>query len=254
MKTITVETSMKCQSCLSKVEPVLESDTSIHDWTADLADPRKPITLTVADDVDAEHVVRLVNSVGIDATPASTTADAVAQTSEDRKPSSEEDSFRLSNYRPLLLVVAYVVGGTVFAESLLPGWNWSRAMTWFMGFFFVAFAFFKLLDISKFADAFSTYDIVAKRSRVYGLSYPWIELSLGIVFLSQHLLLIAAIVTLIVMAVGLVGVISAVRRKQQIQCACLGTVFNLPMSAVTIVENSVMIIMSAVMIWTALVG
>ena len=252
MKTITVETSMKCQSCLSKVETALESDSSIHDWTADLADPRKPITLTVADDVDAEDVIRLVNGVGIDATPASTNADTVDQASEAREQSSEEDSFRLSSYRPLLLVVAYVVGGTVFAESLLPGWNWLRAMTWFMGFFFVAFAFFKLLDISKFADAFSTYDIVAKRSRVYGLSYPWIELGLGIVFLSQHFLLAAAVVTLIVMAVGLVGVISAVRRKQQIQCVCLGTVFNLPMSAVTIVENSVMIIMSTVMIWMAI--
>ncbi len=48
--------------------------------------------------------------------------------------------------------------------------------------------------------------------------------------------------------VGLVSVIAAVRKKQAIQCACLGTAFDVPMSVVTIIENSVMIVMSAAMI------
>ena len=37
--------------------------------------------------------------------------------------------------------------------------------------------------------------------------------------------------------VGAVGVIKANRSGQKIECACLGTVFKLPMSVVTIVEN-----------------
>jgi|GEM_PF-3436074 len=54
--------------------------------------------------------------------------------------------------------------------------------------------------------------------------------------------------TALIMAIGLVGVISAVRRKQAIQCACLGTVFNFPMSVVTIVENSAMLAMAVIML------
>ncbi len=122
-----------------------------------------------------------------------------------------------------------------------------RVMNHFMGFFFTGFAFFKLLDIGKFADAFSTYDVIAKRSRWYGLAYPWIELAIGILFLTQSELFFVQAITFVIMSTGLIGVISAVRQKRAIQCACLGTVFNLPMSVVTIVENGAMIAMSLTM-------
>lgn len=117
-----------------------------------------------------------------------------------------------------------------------------------MGFFFLGFAFFKLQNIAGFADAFSTYDIVARRSRSYALAYPWIEFVLGLLFVTGLVPVATNIATFIVMLVGLVGVIAAVRKKQAIQCACLGTVFNLPMSVVTVIENSVMLAMAAVMI------
>ena len=59
--------------------------------------------------------------------------------------------------------------------------------------------------------------------------------------------LTADVVTAIIMCIGLIGVLSAVQKKQAIQCACLGTEFNLPMSVVTIIENSVMIVMAIAM-------
>ena len=58
----------------------------------------------------------------------------------------------------------------------------------------------------------------------------------------------ANILTAVIMSVGLIGVIAAVRKKQTIQCACLGTAFNLPMSVVTIIENSVMLAMALAML------
>jgi hypothetical protein len=45
-------------------------------------------------------------------------------------------------------------------------------------------------------------------------------------------------------------VILAVANKQKIRCACLGTGFNLPMTTVTIIEDLLMVAMSAYMlIW-----
>lgn len=234
----TYETDLRCQKCLAKIGPLLDAEERVRDWSVDLADPKKPLTVELRDAADSHRVVELMNGAGYRATPVAhvTPSDAA------------KEGFKLSNYKPLLLVVAYVIGATAIAESIHGGFEWQRAMNYFMGFFFLGFAFFKLLDIPAFADSFASYDIVAKRSRAYALAYPWIELTLGVLFVSGALPLVANGVTAVIMAVGLIGVIGAVLRKQTIQCACLGTVFNLPMSVVTIVENSVMLAMALVML------
>ena len=50
------------------------------------------------------------------------------------------------------------------------------------------------------------------------------------------------------MFVGLIGVSKSVIQKSKIQCACLGTVFNLPMSYITIIENGIMLSMALFML------
>lgn len=238
---------MKCEGCVSKVGPLLEADEHIVDWSVDLADTRKLVRAEVDTDHYAQHIIDLVNQAGFTATEV---ADGSGNSAEPpaTSPEAGNSQFRLSNYKPLFLVLVYVVAATLFTESLHEQFLWSRAMTWFMGFFFLGFAFFKLLDVGKFADVFATYDVIGKRSRTYGLAYPWVEVSLGTTYLSQRFLSVASVGTIVLMSVGLVGVIAAVRRKQAIQCACLGTAFNLPMSAVTIFENSLMIVMAAAML------
>jgi hypothetical protein len=71
---------------------------------------------------------------------------------------------------------------------------------------------------------------------------------LGIAFAIDFKPLVTNIVTLVVMTVSIVGVLQSVLNKRKIQCACLGAVFNLPMSTVTIIEDALMIVMSAVSI------
>ncbi len=53
---------------------------------------------------------------------------------------------------------------------------------------------------------------------------------------------------LVVMTVSIIGVLQTVLNKKKIQCACLGDVFKLPMSTVTIVEDGLMILMAIVML------
>ena len=125
-------------------------------------------------------------------------------------------------------------------------------MNHFMAGFFLVFSFFKLLDLRGFADSYSTYDIVAKRWRGWAYVYAFVELGLGIAYLSSAATLPVAAMTFIVMSISIVGVLQSVLNKRKIQCACLGAVFNLPMSTVTIIEDALMIIMSGVMLVTAL--
>ena len=114
--------------------------------------------------------------------------------------------------------------------------------------FFITFSFFKLLNLKAFAETYSMYDIVAKRIKAYGFIYPFIELALGIAFLTRFNPIATNIATLIVMSISIIGVLQSVLNKRKIQCACLGAVFNLPMSTVTIIEDALMIVMSGIML------
>jgi hypothetical protein len=54
------------------------------------------------------------------------------------------------------------------------------------------------------------------------------------------------------MTVSIIGVLQSVFNKRKIKCACLGAVFNLPMSTITIIEDLLMIGMSGTMLLTML--
>jgi hypothetical protein len=124
-------------------------------------------------------------------------------------------------------------------------------MRHFMAGFFLVFSFFKLLNVTAFADAYMTYDVVAKRARWYGLAYPFIELLLGLAYFVNFQPMVTNVVTLVVMGVGTIGVVESLLNKRKIRCACLGTVFNLPMSVVTLVEDTLMVAMALAMLFMA---
>jgi hypothetical protein len=105
-----------------------------------------------------------------------------------------------------------------------------------------------LLDVQGFADSYSMYDLIAKRIKAWGYIYIFVELGLGLLYATNLLPKLTNGVTLVVMSVSLIGVVQSVLNKRQIRCACLGSVFNLPMSTLTIIEDGLMIGMSLVML------
>ncbi len=123
-------------------------------------------------------------------------------------------------------------------------------MLLFMSGFFLAFSFFKYLDVKGFADSYATYDIVAKKFMAWGVIYPFVEFLLGIAYAINFNPFVTNVITFIVMMVSIIGVLQSVLNKRKIQCACLGAVFNLPMSTVTIIEDALMIAMSGITLIT----
>ena len=154
----------------------------------------------------------------------------------------------VTTYKPLLLILAFILGVTVLVEVRMGTFSGMRAMSTFMAGFFLLFSFFKLLDIRGFSSSYRMYDIVAKAIPGYGFVYPFVELALGAAYLTGFNPLVTNWVTLAVMSVSLIGVVQSVVNKRKIRCACLGSVFNLPMTTVTIVEDSLMIGMAALML------
>jgi copper chaperone CopZ len=170
-----------------------------------------------------------------------------------------------ATYRPLLLIVGYLLAASVLIQlgqhlhhgmglgESLQAVSAMEAMRYFMAGFFLVFSFFKLLDVEAFANAYAGYDLLAARWQPWGFIYPYVELALGLLYLTHIAPAFTHWATLIVMGFSAIGVVRAVMSKQQIQCACLGTVFKLPMSTVTIVEDVGMVAMAAgMLIWAGM--
>lgn len=146
-------------------------------------------------------------------------------------------------YKPLLLIFTYILILSLLWSITKTGFDTRLAMRIFMSGFFLTFSFFKMLDLKGFVESYAMYDIVAKRFRSWGFIYAFIELYLGIAYSLNFTPVLTNLLTVTVMAVSLVGVLQSVINKRTIRCACLGAVFNLPMSTVTILEDSLMISM-----------
>lgn len=233
MKTKKYATNLRCGSCVEKIAPRLNAEPSIRKWSVDLSAPLKTLTVE-GDDVSDDRVESLLTAAGYRILGPTLADEAESQPA----------TFQWSTYYPLLLVVAFLLGFVAYLEWLAGSFVAMRAMRNFMGGFFVTFAFFKLLDVRGFADAFRTYDIAARRFPLYGAAYPWIELALGVAYLTNFAPTATNIITLVLMGLGLAGVTQALLAKRRIQCACLGTVFKLPMSKVTFVEDALMAAMA----------
>lgn len=161
---------------------------------------------------------------------------------------AEQAKSWLVTYRPILLIFSYIIIISLLVQTFNHHFMLMRWMQHFMAGFFLVFSFFKFLDLKGFADSYAMYDVIAKRFYAWGYIYAFIELALGMAYLVNFNPFFTNTTTFLVMTASIIGVLQSVLKKQKIQCACLGAVFNLPMSTVTIVEDALMIVMSGIML------
>ncbi len=152
------------------------------------------------------------------------------------------------SYFPIFLIFAYMGCSTLLIQVGNVSFNWMQWMGHFMAGFFLVFSFFKLLNLKGFAESYSRYDIVAKKWNSWGYVYAFTELALGLAFLTGFNPVLTNSITFMVMTVSIIGVLQSVYNRRKIKCACLGSVFNLPMSTITIIEDALMIGMSGIML------
>jgi hypothetical protein len=80
------------------------------------------------------------------------------------------------------------------------------------------------------------------------LAYPFIELVLGVIYLMHWAGTAVHIFTLILMLVSAAGVARELWKGREIMCACLGVVFKIPMTYVTLLEDLLMAAMAGFML------
>ncbi len=237
---------MTCNGCQAKVQGLLAQVTGVKKVVVDLA--------------KGEATIDMEKYIATDELKSALKGYPKYQLSEISyqpqitTPAFEEEETKswIETYKPILLIFGYIIGITLLVEYMNGSFVWMRWLNHFMAGFFLVFSFFKLLNLKGFAESYSMYDIVAKKWNSWGYVYAFTELALGFAFLTGFKPLLTNTVTFVVMAVSIIGVLQSVANKRKIKCACLGAVFNLPMSTITIIEDLLMIGMSGVMLLTML--
>ena len=225
---------MTCNNCKASVEKYLNDLPHISHVSIDLEKGEAEVTM------DRHLAVDVLQN----ALPEKYTVSAPTSLTSSTIPSEKT---KLQQLKPLLLILFYITS----AGALLhyKDWSWSEFMLDFMGLFYIVFGFFKMLDLKGFPESFKMYDPLAKRLPIYGWIYPFIETALGIMFLMRFKVNIALIMTLVVLGITTIGVSKTLLDKKSIRCACLGTALKLPMTEATLIENTLMITMAALMLF-----
>jgi cation transport ATPase len=233
---------MTCEACEYKIQHVLSQIPSVKSVIA------KHLDNSVAIETDKKISEATILEVLKPHSKYGLMASSEIQNIAETQPQSWT-----SQYYPLLLIagmITMVSFLTSFHLGIYESQHFQVKMFLhnFMTGFFLVFSFFKLLDVKAFAESFQMYDLLAAKLPVYGKLYPFIELALGILCLIHYQEKYVYIADIIIMGFGALGVIQSVVDKRKIRCACLGSVFNLPMSTVTIVENSLMVLIGIILL------
>lgn len=234
---------MTCEACEYKIQHVLSQIPSVSSVIAKHSN--NSIIIESLEKIDKNVIIEIIK-------PHSKYAlmDNADLPIEVKNSLSETQS---NQYYPLFLIAGFIMIVsflTSFQQGIYVAENFEVKMFLhnFMTGFFLVFSLFKLLDVKAFAESFQMYDLLATKLPVYGKIYPFIELGLGLLCLIHFQLYYVYLADIIIMGFGALGVIQSVLDKRKIRCACLGSVFNLPMSTITIIENSLMVLIGIVLL------
>lgn len=230
-------TGMTCNGCVTYVKKSLEKVKGVQEAIIQLDAPQGKLILQ-----DSIPINDLQNAIG------QYKIQEVEKKFIEKNNTEDLPEKSITTYKPLILIITFIAGVSLLVQYPFNDFSGMLWMRHFMAGFFLVFAFFKLLNIKGFALNYQMYDIIAERWNGWGYIYPFIELGLGILYLINIAPFITNLITIVILGISSIGVIKSNLNKRKIKCACLGDVFNLPMSTVTIVEDLAMVAMAGGML------
>lgn len=231
---------MTCTGCQAKVKALLEQTPGVTGVQIDLEKATAGITMSY-------HIMTGDLQAALKDYPKYQLTEQVPAVQHTLQAEEEPVSW-LVTYKPILLIFGYILVITGGIEISNGAFRWENWMNNFMAGFFLVFSFFKMLDLKGFAESYFSYDIIARKWMPWGYVYAFAELALGLAYLFRLVPLFTNAFTFLLMSISIIGVLQSVLNKRKIKCACLGAVFNLPMSTITIIEDALMILMSGIMV------
>ena len=232
MKSTIKISGMTCNGCKSTVESKLGSLDGVYDVQVDLT--------------KSEAIIYSKNPISFSLISDCLPSKYNVISNEHVQDNEIIKSSKIKQLKPLFIILGYILITSILLN--FKDWNLTNAMLDFMGLFYIIFSFFKILDIKGFSTSFKMYDPLAKKITIYGYIYPFIEILLGVMFLTRIEVNIALLTTIVILGITCAGVTQTLLNKRSINCACLGTTLKLPMTEATFIENVIMIIMAIVLL------
>lgn len=231
---------MHCEKCIDKIKLALLNHINVIEISL------VPPTLTVESEtpIDLKKLNTHLSTAG--------NYQAVPLTESVDKKINDQATNGILSYYPIFLITSYILGVSLINNVNVYNINWHGLMNDFMAGFFLVFSAFKFLNIKGFAEGYSTYDLLAKRWYTYGYIYPFLELSLGILYLTSWYPVATQVLTILIMGFSSLGVINSLMKKQTLKCACLGTILNVPLSSITLIEDLTMVALACLTLFLLL--
>lgn len=208
-----------------------------------LVDDRRLSTRNEADDFKQQHDVKTTPQIFID-------DKRIGGYDELRKyfNMKPEKASGLS-YQPLyaiFITTALLAFATMILTNNYTVFNFFKC---FVSLSMCVLAILKLKDLSTFTSSFLGYDLLAKHYVPYAYMYPFLEVAAGILMFAMSLQWIAIGIALFIGLIGAISVIKAVYiDKRELKCACVGGDSNVPLGAISLIENIMMLVMAVWML------
>lgn len=222
---------VRCGSCVNKIETALVSEPHIK--SASFDSDRQNLTLTHTLDAPLADLNAFLASLG-------------AYRAEERSLTRLFQT-KIIHYRPLIVMTCFVIIFGLVMQGL-RGWQGHGFMGDLMAGYFLLFGMLKVANRRTFASAYARYDALASRSAAYAAVYPFLEVSMGVIYLILPESLLLNLLAGVLMLEKAWSVHQALARGQSLQCACLGGYFSIPISKVTVLEDLLMACMAGAMI------
>ena len=129
--------------------------------------------------------------------------------------------YSIRDFIPLITLFTLIILFTLIRQFISGDWDMMLAMSDFMASFFLIFGAFKLINLRNFAVAYKEYDLLAKRSIIYGYLYPFIEIGLGCAYLFRFMPMAINLFTYLLMLFSAIGVAIELAAGKDIMCAFL---------------------------------
>ena len=231
---------MHCSSCEETLQAAIESIKGVDSVKVDHVSG----TAQIEGSPVSQDIIDAVNGSGYEVSENPQAESSSASTISNEKIST------FTQLTPLIIIIVYIFLGALLANRV--PFNLNSFMMDFMGLFFIVFSLFKFIDYKSFPPAFSKYDPLAQRVVIYAWIYPFLEAFLGLCFLLRINIFTSIIITIAILGMTTCGVVVKLMKRETIQCACIGTSLNLPLTKATLIENGIMLFMSFWMLSTLL--
>lgn len=148
--------------------------------------------------------------------------------------------YSIRDYLPIIYIYLFSILiplNLVFYNS----WGWLYPIIWFLGLFSLIFAVLKIINFKGFVESFVEYDFISKKFLPYAYAFPFFELFFALSLLTTRNYPWIMWTCLVFYAINLASVTNALLKKKMFMCACLGGVFKVPLSYVSLLESLTMI-------------